>query len=292
MGRRRPRFPDCSNFAVFTMTTTFPPLPTNWAPTREALHACARLVRVLPAALAIPDPRFWHVGLRVGPGGLPTAAMPHPGGGTFHLRIDLEGHEVAIEVDGETLDAAPIESENTTAQLATRIAGRLQHFGVDAGSLLAGAATSRPLCYDRAAALTFWEILEMVVALFDLRRAEMGGDVGPVHVWPHGFDLAFEWYADHVIRYDEAGETKEGRPQLNVGFFPTAPAYFYSNPFPFDRAALLDTPLPHGAVWHVSGWEGSLLPYGRLVGDPDAATKLVDYLAAVAAVSVPTLVRT
>ena len=68
--------------------------------------------------------------------------------------------------------------------------------------------------------------------------------------------------------------------QLNLGFYPGGPGiapYFYSNPWPFDAERLLGSPLPGGARWHTEGWQGTILPYEELVGDPDAGTRLLAY---------------
>ena len=92
-------------------------------------------------------------------------------------------------------------------------------------------------------------------------------------IWPHGFDLSFEWFGTRVERFEENGEVQEYPSQLNLGFYPTGDAYFYSNPWPFDES-LPANELPHGAVWNTDGWQGTKLDYADLVGDPDAAAKV------------------
>ena len=77
--------------------------------------------------------------------------------------------------------------------------------------------------------------------------------------------------------------------QLNLGFYPEGRAYFYSNPWPFEAEKLLERPLPHGAEWHTEGWEGSILYYDQLAGDPDATTKLAEFARAVFEAAAPTL---
>ena len=48
------------------------------------------------------------------------------------------------------------------------------------------------------------------------------------------------------------------------------PAYFYANPWPFDADKLVKQTLPGGARWHQEGWQGTMLPYADVVGDPEA----------------------
>ena len=112
--------------------------------------------------------------------------------------------------------------------------------------------------------------------------------MSPLQLWPHGFDLSFEWFGTKVETHEEGGEVQEYPSQLNLGFYPAGDAYFYSNPWPFDEA-LPATQLPHGAVWNTEGWQGTKLEYAGLVGDPDAAAKLGEYAAAVYKAAAPTL---
>ena len=127
---------------------------------------------------------------------------------------------------------------------------------------------------------TFLIALVNAERVFKAHRATLGDNVSPVQLWPHGFDLAFEWYGSQTVVYEEGGQTIESPAQLNLGFFPGGPEtdpYFYSNPWPFDGQALLGQPLPRGASWHTQGWQGTILPYGELAGDPDAEARLLAY---------------
>ena len=65
--------------------------------------------------------------------------------------------------------------------------------------------------------------------------------------------------------------------------------YFYSNPWPFEKEVLLDKLLPEGARWFTEGWEGSLLEYSELVGDPRGEERLLSYARAVYELAAPTL---
>jgi hypothetical protein len=65
--------------------------------------------------------------------------------------------------------------------------------------------------------------------------------------------------------------------------------YFYSNPWPFEADVLLDKPLPPGASWFTISWQGSILPYGELMGADDAGERLLAYARVVYQVASPTL---
>ena len=114
--------------------------------------------------------------------------------------------------------------------------------------------------------------------------------MGPVQLWPHGFDLAFEWFGTRTETYEENGQITEYPSQINLGFYPAGDRpYFYSNPWPFEGDVLTGEPLPHGAEWHTDGWQGSVLHYDLLTGIPDANTKLLEYAKRVHELASPTL---
>jgi hypothetical protein len=124
--------------------------------------------------------------------------------------------------------------------------------------------------------------------LFKQHRSTLPGETSPVQLWPHGFDLAFEWFGSRIEIYEGA----EYPSQLNLGFSPgdsDDQSYFYSNPWPFEGKILLDKPLPKGASWHTEGWQGTILPYLELVGDSKADQRLLDYAAWVFKLTAPTL---
>ncbi len=120
--------------------------------------------------------------------------------------------------------------------------------------------------------------------VFEGRRVGLDGPVSPVQLWPHGFDVSFEWFGTRTEEYE--GEALPA--QLNLGFYPKDRAYFYSNPWPFDES-LPSTPLPHGAEWHTEGWQGTILYYDQLVGDPAGPAKVEEYARAVYEAAAPTL---
>jgi hypothetical protein len=95
------------------------------------------------------------------------------------------------------------------------------------------------------------------------------------------------------VTYEEHGQAQTSPSQLNLGFFPgneQAVPYFYSNPFPFAAEQLLPKPLPAGAQWYAEGWQGTMLPYAKLVNDEAAEQRLLAYAQAVYTLAAPTLI--
>ena len=109
-----------------------------------------------------------------------------------------------------------------------------------------------------------------------------------MQLWPHGFDIAFEWFGPTQVPHEEDGETVHLPSQLNLGFYPAGDPYFYSNPWPFDPT-LTESPLPPGAEWHTEGWQGTMLPLGEVADSPDGVERVTGYAEEVFRLAQPTL---
>ena len=267
----------------------FPQLASQWEETVATLHAYALGVGALPAVHAIAHPRWWHLSLKVRPDGLVTDTMALPGGGACFVRMDLHNHEVVLETSHGERHALPMTGGLTATAFADRLLGLAGGLGLSGDYNRAKFENDDPRPYDPAAAVQFFDVLVEAERLFARHRATLGGEVGPIQVWPHGFDLAFEWFGTRAVTSGEHGETREFPSQLNLGFYPSGRPYFYSNPFPFEKDRLIGAPLPSGAEWHQEGWEGSILHYERIEGRPDAARLVAAYARAGFEVAAPTL---
>jgi hypothetical protein len=114
-----------------------------------------------------------------------------------------------------------------------------------------------------------------MATVFERRRVSLGDRVGPVQVWPHHFDLAFEWFGSRPA--DSADPDTPG--QINLGFYPGGDSYLYSSPWPFDPA-LRETSLPEGASWS-DAFDGAVLPYEAVRTSPDPEGRIDEFAAAV-----------
>ena len=265
------------------MAEFLPMLPDDFEQTRATLHAYAHAVSAIPRVHAVAHPKWWHVALRVTPRGLVSENVPLPGGGILNLRMDLHAHEVVVSVSDGTETRVPMTDGLTGTELGDRL------IDIAAGCGLTGEygrvefEDDDPREYRPEAAAAFFRAAANISHVFDHHLRALEGEVSRVQLWPHNFDLACEWFGTRI----EGGEHPS---QINLGFYPAGRAYFYSNPWPFDGNALMSHGLPHGAEWHTEGWEGSILYYDVLAGDPDAATKLLEYARAVFDIASPTLI--
>ena len=269
----------------------FPSL-TSFAATRKTLQLYARSVAAIPRAYAEPHPQWWHISLAVQPDGLVTDSILLPDGDRIYLKLSLKEHNVALFKQDEAL-----RTWEMTAGLISTILGNQIIVAVEALGLTDGDYAREkfedddPRVYDPASVARFQIALTNVDRIFKSHRATLPGDASPVQLWPHGFDLAFEWFGTRVQTHEEHGVVQESPAQLNLGFYPedTENAYFYSNPWPFEADALLDKPLPPGTHWHTEGWQGAVLPYAELADDPNAEQRLREFARRVYELASPTL---
>jgi hypothetical protein len=270
-------------------TSFLPELPDSWEDTRSTLHAYALSVAAIPRAYAEAHPKWWHVSLKVTPKGLVTDPVPLESGETLELRMDLEAHQVVMTTTGGDEHTYSMAAGLTGTEMAERLIEAAVAYGLDGEYHREKFENDETRVYDPKAAELLFTLLVDVNAVFEKHRAGLEGEASPVQLWPHGFDLAFEWFGTRVETFEEEGEVTEYRSQLNLGFYPAGRPYFYSNPWPFESDRLVDTQLPHGATWHTEGWQGTILYYDLLQGDGEAREKLAEYAAAVHEIAAPTL---
>lgn len=261
------------------------PLPEHLEPTRATLHAYAHAVGAIPRAHHDAHPQWWHISLKPMIHGLTTDAIDTDVG-TVSVRMNFVDHEIHVDRNGTTALAIPMDDGLT----ATRVGDQLiDAVGLDETYDRSRFVNVEDRPYDREAARALWAVFDEAATIFRNHNARIGGEQSPVQVWPHGFDMATEWYGTRTAEYEEHGEMRTMPAQLNLGFYPGGRAYFYSNPWPFDGAALLNHDLPHGAVWKTEGWEGSLLYLDQVAGHPDSSDRVLEYARAVFDVASPTL---
>lgn len=259
------------------------PLPEPLVPTLDALHGFAKALGAVVREHAPARPHWWHLGLMVRPDGLATVPVPVPGGGAMAVRLD----PVAAEVEARSSRGEGLSVDlrgATPADLAAELARFDARCGLgpelDRSRVPEGAVDPD---WDVAAA--YMGVLVDLAEALERRRSVLGAAAGPVVVWPHGFDLAFEWFGTRQVSGDDG---RAAPAQLNLGFSPYDGGYLYSNPWPFD-AALTGEPLPAGASWHQGDWQGTILPYAEVAGRDDGVERLLTYAEAVHRIARPTL---
>lgn len=269
----------------------FPDL-SDFEPTRQTLHLYSQAIGVAPRTHGVAHDKWWHISLNVESRGLGTDTIPLPNGRIVTLHLDLIEHAVIIRTsDGHTFSRS-MRTGITGSQMGEWVINTMGELGLSGEYARGRFENSEPRTYDPLAATRFFQALIQAEQLFKQHVTAVSGPFGPIQLWPHGFDLAVEWFGDRTVTSEEDGETQEFSSQLNLGFFPGSEStepYFYSNPFPFEAEALLSHSLPGAAKWFTESWQGSILPYSELVGRPDGDQQLLAYARAVYDIATPTL---
>jgi len=268
------------------------PTQDGFGPTRRTLQLYARALSGIARVHGVAHPNWWHISLRVTPSGLLGDNIPLPGGGILAGRLDLLARQLVLWTSGGSQWAMPLDDGLSGTAMGERVITAAAEAGLHGDYDRARFASDKPGVYDADAAGRFFAALVTADRVLKKHRAGLTGNTGPVQFWPHGFDLAMEWFGTRVERTEKGGQSKELPAQLNLGFYPgqdDASSYFYSNPWPFDSDKLLDHPLPHGASWHTEGWQGSILPYTTLRDDPRGEERVLAFAAAVHDIAAPLL---
>ena len=261
MNDRNPAFPELSGTAA----------------TRDTLHAYCRVLSALRRAHAPPHPRWWHVSLRVEPRGfvMPATSWPGRPDASFGMALDLVDHRLNVVANLDEDPAVGTDVSVSSIDLREGLSGsalgdRVVHILGEAGIAVTpdreryADETVRRYDPDHAAAwLAAFQAAECALGTV---RGDLPGERGPIQLWPHHFDLAFECFGTRQVTYVEDGEEREATAQIGCGFssLPSeeggAWPYFYATPWPFDET-LRQTVLPSQGAWVTEGWQGALLPY-------------------------------
>ena len=235
-----------------------PELMPEYESTRATLHAYARSVGVVARTHGIAHPKWWHTSLKVRPEGLVTDPVPLPGGGSFAAAVDVRHHEIVLRASTGWEHRIDLRAGETATAVGDGVIAAVAGLGLDGEYDRSKFENDDPRIYDPSAAEAYFEAFVAVDTVFERHRVSLGDRVSPIQVWPHGFDLSFEWFG---TRTEEQGGEKLPA-QLNLGFYPGSTPYFYSNPWPFDEG-FIGSPLPHGAQWHTEGSQGTMLERTR-----------------------------
>jgi hypothetical protein len=264
----------------------FPSLPPGFEATRSALHAYAKALGTLPQTHIAKHPKWWHISLKVRPAGLMIDNIGLPDGGLLNGWLDLRTHEVVIETSRGERQSFDMTAGASGSEMADAIIRYVAGHGLGGDYVRKDFENEDPTTYDRDHAHVYWSALTNASRVLEAHRASIDGTVGPLQFWPHGFDLAFEWFGTKEVSYEGALLPS----QLNLGFYSTGDPYFYSVPWPLDRS-LLEGPSPGEGRWCDDPFSGAILDYAVVADRLDGAEVLMQFAADVYAAARPTLLE-
>lgn len=259
----------------------FPPLPlAAWQDTRATLHAYARVLGAVRAALGPRQQHSQHRSLRLAAAGLTTTPMP-AGALTVEALLDLANHQLRASNSRGERWQAPLRGQAPRAFFDQVIAG-LRALGcaaaerVDAAPFQSEAAGA----YDPRAVERFWLALSQVELVLRRFKGELRNETSDIQFWPHGFDLAMLWFSGRRVPGQDPNVPRNADEQMNFGFSTGDDSlpepYFYATAYPLPPE-LPAAPLPPDAAWHTRGWQGAVLRYAALVEAAQAEERLLAY---------------
>jgi len=262
----------------------FPTLPEGFEATRATLHAYSKALGTLPQAHIAKHPKWWHISLKVRPAGLTIDNVGLPSGGLLNGWVDMRTHEVVIETSHGDRKGFAMGAGMTGTEMADAIIDHVSGFGLEAEYVRKDFENDEATSYNPDHAGTYWTALSNASKVLEAQRAGLTGELGPVQFWPHGFDLAFEWFGTKKVEYEGTMLPS----QLNLGFYSAGDPYFYSVPWPFDEA-LLTGPAPGAGRWTNDPFQGSVLDYGAVADREDGAEIVAAYAKGAYEAAAPTL---
>lgn len=230
------------------------PLPASWPTTRHTLQAYAQALTAFPRAGAQHDPRWGHVAMELVFESLRSAPTPLGDGTALESEIDLHRHRIAITAGDDTTIFDMTEGPSPLA-IGTAISHLVTTHGSSLDVDTDRFADAGPMEYDPTATIAFVTNARHVVSAMESVNERLDGEVTGPHLWPHGFDIATEWYSEKRVVDGDS----EGNAQIAFGWYPGAEeSYVYVNPWPFDDA-FTDIEVSDAVVWNLEGWYGAKL---------------------------------
>ncbi len=228
-------------------------LPDGWETTRGSLQSYAHTLTAFARAGAPHDPRWSHVAMDPTARGFAMTPVALEDGSELLGELDLIDHLVVVTAGSDIRRMSLIDgpSPRTVGEAIHELSGRHGR-AIAADPARYDDAGRQP--YDADAAEAFAQAATVAIDAIGRVVAAVEGEVTGPHLWPHGFDIAAEWYSERTVDY----EGSETSAQIGMGWYPAQTSYLYVNPWPFSEE-FAAVPLPAGATWHRDGWEGAYL---------------------------------
>lgn len=240
-----------------------PQISPTWEPTRLTLQKYAQALVAAPRSAADPSTRWTHVSMHPSPSGFATEPINLGDGSHLISTLDVANHQIVIAAGSDTRTIA-LEPGPSPLSVGEAVAALASDHGTDVDADPARYDDTGVQTYDAADATAWIRNTEWLVDTFNEINASVAGEVTGPHMWPHGFDVATEWFSDKTVDFNGADTSA----QIAIGYYPAGDAYFYVNPWPFEDA-WAETALPGAATWHVEGWQGAELMASDLGDDTD-----------------------
>jgi len=274
-----------------------PALPLEgWEATKDTLHLWVQIVGKVRMASTAPRNHWWHVTLYVDVRGLTTRRMHSPDGVGFQIDFDFIDHRLVVRTNHGSTESFALVDGLSVAAFDENLHATLRRLGIDVAiretpfrvpMTTPFPADDEHATFDRDAVERFWHILQWTDEVFEEFSGWYCGKTSPVHLFWHGFDLAFTRFgggrAPVPAELDSVNREAYSHEVISFGFWAgdqnvREPSYYsYTAPEPAD---LREQPLrPEEAVWsEQSGGLLALLRYEAIRTAPAPKASLLAFL--------------
>jgi len=256
------------------------PALQNWDATRKALHQAAQVVGGIKKVSVQPLPNYAHLGLYITKDGLTSGHLQD--GAELRLNL-LDSNIVYTSPKGDIAKVA-LQGHSQTS-LTDAVLKVMSDAGHSAQPKRDELVDKTPLAVDVGIATEYQQSLYSIYTAITRFRARLIGNMSPVIVFPHGFDVSFLWF--------KRGSEEGTDPHLNFGFspgsagFPRPYIYSYASPLP---DGYFNLKLPALAHFVQNPWKGIVINYDKLAAESDHETVLEQSLMDIHAAVAPLLV--
>ncbi len=256
----------------------------GWRETCDTLHQYVRLAGRIRQAMT-PRHKHWrHITLHAAATGLTTTPMP-ANGKTLELLLDFIWHRFTLKSSYGEEQRVQLQGQSLRGVCDDLVAALLS-MGASPTVDRSAFSDARPGVYDTDAVARFWHAFAWIDGVFKRFKGELREETGPVHVFPHHFDLSMKWFSGRLVPGADRHDEESADELMNFGFLSgdesVPDAYFYITAYPFPQE-LTTVTLPAGAYWHTGDFTGAVMRYEtvRAAADPEAV--LLDFLRSVQA---------
>ncbi len=241
----------------------FPELHPGWLPTRDTLQKYSHILGAIRRQLTPAQPHWWHVSLKPIPRGLTTGPIELADGGRLELIQDLSDHALHVTRDRAELAVLSLGDGLSSRALGQAVLEACRAAGAELPDDFNPRADADPRSFDPKAAELYLGALLATHSVFESLHDDLEGELGPIQLWPHHFDLSFEWFGDRRIQGEEGESPSQISFDFSTGDESHPNAYYSVSPWPFEDS-FADASLPEGASWYRDRWQGALLPYASV----------------------------
>ena len=251
-------------------------------PTTKSLHRISRLMGRVRRELAPPHPHWWHVSLQVVAKGLSTGTIPggdNREGVSFQIDLDLDQQRLELRDENSVRVSWPLAGfrmDQARDGLISEIATRGHSLAIDQEEFVSNHVQP----YDPTLGMAILQSLQIVDRVFNVFRDDLSGERGPVHLWPHHFDLAFVRFTGRIAPGIDPSDVESAKEQVNHGFVfgdeIIPEPYFYVIPYPIPEN-LHEIEMDEVTLQE-EGFTGYVLPWSSLVASSDSESVMNQYL--------------